>query len=81
MSKSIVKSVSFNEEYKEELDYYLKQSNKSKYVCELIRKDRLNQTSEGMIEKLIEEKLKKYSLSKNDDDDIKNLLGGDLGFK
>ena len=34
-----VKSISFTEAYAEELAYFMRQPNKSRYICELIRKD------------------------------------------
>lgn len=34
-----VKSLSFTDEYKEEYLHFLKQFNRSRYVCELIRED------------------------------------------
>lgn len=36
---TIVKSLSFTDEYKNECYYFLRQPNRSRYVCELIRED------------------------------------------
>ena len=82
------KSISFTREYEREFNYFMTQANKSKYVCELIRKD-LEGGGRGLtkedIENLIDEKLKNISISKNVEDldnrDIReNLMGlfGDI---
>lgn len=75
-----VRSISFTEEYKEELDFFKSQSNKSKYICELIRKDRLGNggLNKEFIEKLIDEKLKKIPIVKDRDECINNQVKDNL---
>lgn len=84
MPKAIVKSLSFTDEYKEEFKHYMKQPNKSKYICELIRKDLLGIDNREFIEKIIEEKLKNYSLSNNkeieNNEEILDFISNDFGF-
>lgn len=41
MGKIKVKSISFTEEYLKEYDFIQKMGNASRYICELIRKDRV----------------------------------------
>lgn len=76
-----VKSISFTEEYMKEYKYFEGKANKSRYICELIRKDMDNSRNidREYIEKLIEEKMKKIPLHKteegeSDGDEIRDIL-------
>lgn len=42
-------SISFSKEYNEEYKFFIEESrgNKSYYICELLRKERLNKEKEG----------------------------------
>ena len=85
--KPIIKSISFTGEYAEELAFYMKQANKSKYICELIKRDRLDNMplTKANIIALIDEKLKNLSIQvepEREDDidsDTRNSLIGLFG--
>lgn len=56
-----VKSFSFTPEYTKELEHFMAQPNRSRYLCELIRKDRLGiggEVTMERVEQLIDEKLR-----------------------
>ena len=64
MRKSIPKTISFKEEYFEELDFLNKQQNSSKYICELIRKDMNARNTPENIAKEISELLMQAEMLK-----------------
>lgn len=67
---TVIKSVSFTEEYIEELNFFMLQPNKSRYICELIRKDRLREIE--VINKMDIEHLKEEMIQEIDKR-LKNL--------
>lgn len=62
------KTISFTEEYIEEYKHVIKQSNASRYVCELVRADMSNNDSDNFLKQsiktLVEEILKEKQTEK-----------------
>ena len=81
----VVKSISFTEEYSEELNHFLSQPNKSRYICDLIRKDisgGFNLVSRDEILQLIDERIKNLptvSTTEGEDESIRDSLVGLFG--
>ena len=85
---SIVKSISFTDEYLEEYQHFMSVPNRSKYVCELIRKDLTgggSQITIEFIERLIDSKIKNLPLNTDDvvedfteeiRDNLSSIFGG-----
>lgn len=74
---TVVKSFSFTSQYEKELEYFLSIPNKSKYICDLIRKDMEGSQNKVIvkdIEKMIEEKIKSLSLNIEKESDVSNII-------
>lgn len=81
----VVKSISFTEEYSEELNHFLSQPNKSRYICDLIRKDisgEFSPVSREEILQLIDERIKNLptvSATEGENESIRDSLVGLFG--
>lgn len=54
MTQSRTRSISFTSEYEKEYEYFLSIPNRSKYVCELIRRDMETKNSPEYLAKQVE---------------------------
>lgn len=79
----VVKSISFTEEYSEELNHFLSQPNKSRYICDLIRKDiagGYNGINREEIIQLIDERIKNLPTVSNTEGDTESIRDNLIGL-